>query len=89
MSNLQQRKELHRTIWSMADELRGAIGWWEFWEVHPKRQGFRWHSKIYYVFSLGRFLRRHDAFSTVKTGRGVGSSGFRAPQRGVMRTTVA
>lgn len=30
MSNTQQREELHRTIWSMADELRGAIGGWEF-----------------------------------------------------------
>ena len=30
MSNSQQREELHRTIWSMADELRGAIGGWEF-----------------------------------------------------------
>ena len=30
MSNIQQREELHRTIWSMADELRGAVGGWEF-----------------------------------------------------------
>lgn len=30
MSTIQQREELHRTIWSMADELRGAIGGWEF-----------------------------------------------------------
>ena len=30
MSNTQQREELHRTIWSMADELRGAVGGWEF-----------------------------------------------------------
>ena len=30
MSNIQQREELHRTIWSMADELRGAIEGWEF-----------------------------------------------------------
>lgn len=30
MSNIQQREELHRTIWSMADDLRGAIGGWEF-----------------------------------------------------------
>ena len=30
MSTMQQREELHRTIWSMADELRGAIGGWEF-----------------------------------------------------------
>ena len=30
MSNIQQREELHRTIWSMEDELRGAIGGWEF-----------------------------------------------------------
>lgn len=30
MANIQQREELHRTIWSMADELRGAIGGWEF-----------------------------------------------------------
>ena len=30
MTNIQQREELHRTIWSMADELRGAIGGWEF-----------------------------------------------------------
>lgn len=28
MSNSQQREELHRTIWSIADELRGAIGGW-------------------------------------------------------------
>ena len=26
MTNLQQREELHRTIWNMADELRGAVG---------------------------------------------------------------
>ena len=30
MATIQQREELHRTIWSMADELRGAIGGWEF-----------------------------------------------------------
>lgn len=30
MSNVQQREELHKTIWSMADELRGAVGGWEF-----------------------------------------------------------
>ena len=30
MSNNQQREELHRTIWAMADELRGAVGGWEF-----------------------------------------------------------
>lgn len=30
MSNLQQREELHRTIWAIADELRGAVGGWEF-----------------------------------------------------------
>lgn len=30
MPNIQQREELHRTIWSMADELRGAVGGWEF-----------------------------------------------------------
>ena len=30
MATLQQREELHRTIWSMADELRGAVGGWEF-----------------------------------------------------------
>ncbi len=30
MSNTQQREELHKTIWSMADELRGAVGGWEF-----------------------------------------------------------
>ena len=30
MSNIQQREELHRTIWAIADELRGAIGGWEF-----------------------------------------------------------
>lgn len=30
MSNEQQREELHKTIWSIADELRGAVGGWEF-----------------------------------------------------------
>lgn len=30
MSNQQQREELHRTIWNIADELRGAVGGWEF-----------------------------------------------------------
>ena len=30
MSNEQQRTELHRTIWNIADELRGAVGGWEF-----------------------------------------------------------
>ncbi|MBQ6964118.1 MAG: type I restriction-modification system subunit M [Bacteroidaceae bacterium] len=30
MSNLQQRDELHRTIWTMADDLRGQAGGWEF-----------------------------------------------------------
>ena len=30
MGNVQQREELHRTIWSMADDLRGAVGGWEF-----------------------------------------------------------
>ena len=30
MATIQQRDELHKTIWSMADELRGAVGGWEF-----------------------------------------------------------
>lgn len=30
MANQQQREELHRTIWSIADGLRGAVGGWEF-----------------------------------------------------------
>lgn len=30
MPTEQQRAELHRTIWSIADELRGAVGGWEF-----------------------------------------------------------
>ena len=30
MTNIQQREELHRTIWNIADELRGAVGGWEF-----------------------------------------------------------
>ena len=30
MTTFQQRDELHRTIWNMADELRGAVGGWEF-----------------------------------------------------------
>jgi type I restriction enzyme M protein len=30
MSNEQQKEQLHKTIWSIADELRGAIGGWEF-----------------------------------------------------------
>lgn len=30
MSNIQQRKELHKAIWSMADDLLGAVGGWGF-----------------------------------------------------------
>ena len=30
MATIAQREELHRTIWAMADELRGAVGGWEF-----------------------------------------------------------
>ncbi|MBQ8710843.1 MAG: type I restriction-modification system subunit M N-terminal domain-containing protein [Bacteroidaceae bacterium] len=30
MGNTQQREELHRTIWAMADDLRGQAGGWEF-----------------------------------------------------------
>ena len=30
MSEKQQKEELYKTIWAMADELRGAIGGWEF-----------------------------------------------------------
>lgn len=30
MATIEQREELHRTIWAMADELRGAVGGWEF-----------------------------------------------------------
>ncbi len=30
MGNIQQREELHRTIWAMADGLRGQAGGWEF-----------------------------------------------------------
>ena len=30
MSNNQQREELHRTIWAIAEDLRGAIDGWEF-----------------------------------------------------------
>ena len=30
MANQQQREELHKTIWNIADGLRGAVGGWEF-----------------------------------------------------------
>ena len=30
MANELQREQLHKTIWSIADELRGAVGGWEF-----------------------------------------------------------
>ena len=30
MTEFKQKEELHRTIWSIADELRGAVGGWEF-----------------------------------------------------------
>ena len=30
MANIQQREELHKTIWSMADDLRGAVDGWTF-----------------------------------------------------------
>lgn len=30
MSNDQQRAELHRTIWKIADDLRGSVDGWEF-----------------------------------------------------------
>ena len=30
MSEKQQKEELYKTIWAIADELRGAIGGWEF-----------------------------------------------------------
>ena len=30
MANLLQKEELHRTIWNIADELRCAVGGWEF-----------------------------------------------------------
>ena len=30
MTREQERNELHRAIWAMADELRGSIGGWEF-----------------------------------------------------------
>ncbi len=34
MGNIQQREELHRTIWAMADELRGQAGGWESLRLH-------------------------------------------------------
>ena len=30
MKKEQQREELHRAIWAIADELRGAVDGWEF-----------------------------------------------------------
>lgn len=30
MSNEQQRAELHRTIWKIAEDLRGSVDGWEF-----------------------------------------------------------
>jgi type I restriction enzyme M protein len=30
MANNTQRDELHKTIWAIADSLRGAVGGWEF-----------------------------------------------------------
>lgn len=26
----QEREELHRAIWAIADELRGSVGGWDF-----------------------------------------------------------
>ena len=30
MTTEQERQELHRTIWSIADDLRGAVDGWDF-----------------------------------------------------------
>ena len=30
MTNKQQQEQLHSTIWKIADDLRGAVGGWEF-----------------------------------------------------------
>ena len=29
-SKVQQRNELHKTIWSIADDLRGSVDGWDF-----------------------------------------------------------
>lgn len=35
----QEREELHRAIWAIADELRGAVDGWDFKNVDGWRRG--------------------------------------------------
>lgn len=39
----QEREELHRAIWAIADELRGAVDGWDF-------KNYSWHNVLSLYF---------------------------------------
>ena len=41
----QEREELHRAIWAIADELRGSIDGWDF-------KSYVWNCKFFIYFCL-------------------------------------
>ena len=38
MTSTQQRAELHRQIWQIANEVRGSVDGWDFKQYDPCRQ---------------------------------------------------
>lgn len=48
----QQRSELHKTIWSIADDLRGSVDGWDFKQY------------VLGIFSIVLFLRSYATIST-------------------------
>lgn len=50
MSNLEQRAELHKTIWAIADELRGSIEGWDFKQYVLGTLFYRYVSENFEIF---------------------------------------
>ncbi len=41
MTSLQQRAELHRQIWAIANDVRGSVDGWDFKQYEPPRVSWR------------------------------------------------
>ena len=46
MATLQERAELHKTIWKIANDLRGSVDGWEFKDLKAAKHLFK--NKCYY-----------------------------------------
>lgn len=52
----QERTELYRTIWALANELRGSVDGWDFKQYVLGMLFYRWHFYYRYSYTLSCIL---------------------------------